>query len=137
MFTSTLLRYCDLENNEIELRRLAGLKRKEFELLHRFFDNYITDYFTHFTLEGTPRNRRASIRKNSIFVDSRDALLFILIYLNGKILQDQLAVIFEVDQPKISKYVKFYRHILYQVIESHPRAISRYKKERIFKNIYK
>lgn len=137
MFTPTHLRYSELENNELELRRLVGMKRKEFEILHRFFDNYMTDYFSKFTLEGAPRNRRSSVRKNSIFADSRDALLFILVYLNGKFLQDQLALIFEVDQPKVSKYVKFLRHMLYEVIETHPRAISRYKRERIFKSIDK
>lgn len=137
MFTPILLRYSELENNETELRRLVGLKQKEFELLHRFFDSYITEYFAQFTLEGIPRNRRASVRKNSIFADSRDALLFILIYLNGKILQEQLALVFDVDQPKVSKYIKFFRHILIQVIENHPRAISKYKRERILKNLVK
>lgn len=127
-------RYNNLQNNEPDLRRLTGLKRKEFETLHQFFDLELNDYFTRYTLEGTPRNRKLFIRNNTIFTTTEDALLFVLIYLNGSVRQEQLAVLFGIDQPKVSKYLKFLRSILAQVLKNHPGALSRYKKERILNN---
>jgi Helix-turn-helix of DDE superfamily endonuclease len=124
-------RYHNLQNNESDLRRLTGLKRKEFETLHEFFDLELTDYFTQYTLDGSPRNRRLFVRANNIFTTTEDALLFVLIYLNGSVRQEQLATFFGIDQPKVSKYLKLLRTILVQVLKTHPGALSRYKKERI------
>lgn len=127
-------RYNNLQDNESDLRRLTGLKRKEFETLHQFFDLELTGYFTRYTLKGTPRNRKLFIRNNTIFPSTEDALLFVLIYLNGIVRQEQLATFFGIDQPKVSKYLKFLRSILAQVFKNHPEALSRYKKERILNN---
>lgn len=138
-FTTTmsnirLWRYQNLQDNELDLRRLTGLKRKEFETLHQFFDSELTGYFAQYTLEGAPRNRRLFVRNNNIFSTTEDALLFVLIYLNGSVRQEQLAMFFGIDQPKVSKYLKFLRTILTHVIKTHPGALSRYKKERILNN---
>ena len=105
MFLTMIQRYHDIESDGVKLRRLTGLKREEFEALHVLFKEVWQSYFAQFTLDGTPRSRQASIRKNSIFSDTRDALLFVLIYLKGEIRQEQLAVFFEMDQPKASKYL--------------------------------
>ncbi|WP_428657521.1 helix-turn-helix domain-containing protein [Runella sp.] len=134
MLTVTLGRYSDLQHNELAIRQLTGLKSDEFDLLHCFFESDLTDYFAQYTLEGTPRNRKVFFRKNTIFADTQDALLFVLIYLKGHVRQEQLALFFGIDQPKVSKYIKFLRRILFQVIKAYPEAISRYKKERILNN---
>ena len=83
MIKFILGRYHDLENDEPSFRRLTGMKLKEFEQLHHYFKNDLEHYFSQFTLEGIARTRQISNRKNSIFTDSRDALLFVLIYRNG------------------------------------------------------
>lgn len=124
-------RYNNLQNNESDLRRLTGLKRNEFETLHQFFELELNHYFTHYTLEGSPRNRKLFVRANNIFSTTEDALLFVLIYLNGSVRQEQLAAFFGIDQPKVSKYLKFLRTLLIQVLKTHPGALSRYKKERL------
>ncbi|MFN8349703.1 MAG: hypothetical protein U0X91_32180 [Spirosomataceae bacterium] len=132
-----LLRYKDLENDALSLRSLTGLNKKDFEKLHRFFEKELQNYFVQFTLNGVPRTRRLFSRRNSLFSDTGDALLFILIYLNGSVRQNELAELFGIDQPKVSKYVNFLGPILSQVINNHARAMSRSKKERILtKRLY-
>lgn len=128
MFLTMIQRYQDIESDGVKLRRLTGLKREEFEELHVLFKEVWQSYFAQFTLDGTPRSRQASIRKNSIFSDTRDALLFVLIYLKGEIRQEQLAVFFEMDQPKASKYLSLIQRILLQVLEANPRGIPKSKK---------
>lgn len=130
----TLWRYSNIQSNESDLRRLTGLKRNEFETLHQFFAIELNDYFTQYTLEGTPRNRKLFVRNNTIFTTTEDALLFVLTYLNGSVRQEQLATFFGIDQPKVSKYLKFLRTLLTHVIKTYPGALSRYKKERILNN---
>jgi len=128
MIKITLGRYHDIENDEPSFRRLTGMKLKEFDQLHHYFKNDLKLYFSQFTLEGVPRTRQISTRKNSIFTDTRDALLFVLIYRNGMVRQAELALLFEIDQPKVSKYINFLQQILYQTIITHPRAMSKHRK---------
>jgi len=130
-------RYSNLQNNDTILRRLTGLNRSKFESLHPFFENSLNDYFNKFTLEGTPRNRRPFVHDNAIFTDTRDALLFILAYVHGNVRQTQLADFFGIDQPKVSKYVKILRPILFQALKTNPNALSKYKKELLFNKIRK
>ena len=66
--------YHDLEGNELKLRRLTGLKFSEFELLHVYFQEAWTNYFVQYTLDGSARLSKASVRKNSIFRDIHDVL---------------------------------------------------------------
>ncbi|MEZ4902376.1 MAG: hypothetical protein R2822_11790 [Spirosomataceae bacterium] len=129
-------RYQDIETDDARLRRLTGFKRQEFEVLHLLFRDKWNHYFTHFTLDGTPRTRQASKRKNSIFNDTNDALLFGLIYLKGDIRQEQLALSFGIDQPKASKYLALIKRIIYQMIEVNPKSIPKRRKEQIFKGLH-
>lgn len=135
MITTMIQLYHDLEADEAKLRRLTGLKRAEFEAVHLLFKEAWHSYFVQFTLDGMLRFRQASVRKNSIFSDTNNALLFGLIYLNGDIRQEQLATFFGMDQPKASKYLSLIQKILLQVLETHPRVISKRKQERILNKI--
>lgn len=128
-------RYHELETDEAKLRRLTGLKQSEFEALHPLFKEKWETYFTHFTLDGAPRTRQASIRKNSIFSNTSDALLFGLIYLKGDIRQEQLASFFGVDQPKASKYLALIKRMIYQMIETKPRIVPKRKQEQLLKGL--
>lgn len=129
-------RYHDIKSDGVKLRRLTGLKYEEFKMLHALFKNGWQSYFAQYTLDGTPRARQPSIRKNSIFYSTEDALLFGLIYLKGEIRQEQLAVFFEIDQPKASKYLSLIQRILLQVLETNPRGIPKSKKEHLLKAMF-
>jgi Helix-turn-helix of DDE superfamily endonuclease len=122
-------RYQDVRDNEAILRKLTGLKMEEFLALHQTFDHAWNRHFASFTLDGKPRARQASIRKNSIFSDTHDALLFCLIYLKNKTLQQELAHSFGIDQPKASRYLHLTRQLLLQSFDSTIRGVSRRKRE--------
>lgn len=128
----TIQRYQYLEEDEVTLRQLTGLKKHEFEMLHSFFDNDWKNYFAKFTLEGAPRLRQASLRRNNIFADNRDALLFGLIYLKGEILQEELAAFFAIDQPKASKYLALIKRLLSHILKN-PHSLPKPKRVKIIK----
>ncbi|MDF7820291.1 hypothetical protein P1X15_21905 [Runella sp. MFBS21] len=129
-------RYEELRHDDALLKKLTGYKPAEFEALHYHFEHFWQAHFSKFTLDGMPRFRQASIRRNSIFPDSRDALLFGLIYLKGQINQAELALGFGIDQPKASKYLSLIERLLGQVLEAAPRVIPKRKQEEIL-NILK
>lgn len=123
-------RYEDLQVNEKDLRRLTGLRREEFASLYRYFKQEWDTYFSNFTFGGTPRlRRRVYVRKNSIFADPQDVLLFALVYLKGSFPQEKLAESFGIDQPKASRYLSLTQRILQNVIEKKHSIISK-KKQR-------
>ncbi|MEI7582964.1 hypothetical protein [Runella sp.] len=62
-----------------------------------------------------------------------ESLFCVITYLKGEIRQDQLAVFFEMDQPKASKYLSLIQRILLQVLETNPRGIPKGKKEYLLK----
>ena len=129
-------RYEDLQADEKNFRKLTGLKKDEFSTLYRFFKEEWHSYFLNFTFNGNPRMRRqVFVRKNSIFWDSQDALLFGLIYLKGGVPQEQLAYSFGIDQPKASKYLSLIQKILLQAVEKNPNIISKRKQKRIMEPI--
>ncbi len=125
-------RYEELQTDEKCFRKLTGLNKDEFSALYHFFKDEWHSYFSNFTFNGSPRLRRQVFtRKNSIFGDSQDVLLFSLIYLRGGVPQEQLAVGFGIDQPKASKYLSLTQKILLQVVEKNPNVISKRKQKRI------
>jgi Helix-turn-helix of DDE superfamily endonuclease len=128
--------YQEIRNNEAEFKKLTGLKISEFDGLHSNFEHLWTNYFENFTLEGKARLRQSSIRKNSIFSSTRDALLFGLIYLKCNLLQDELASRFEIDQPKASRYLYLIRNLLRQAINSNKPMLPRQKQEWLRNELY-
>lgn len=125
-------RYNELEADEQGLRRLTGLKNEEFLALYYSFREEWQLYFYFFTFTGQPRQRKQiSVRKNSIFSDSRDALLFVLTYLKGGVLQEELAETFGMDQPKVSRYLTITQKLLLQVIFKNPNIIPKWKQKKL------
>jgi hypothetical protein len=111
-----LNKYKEIEHDETSLKKLTGLRKTEFEILHNGFEKTWFGYFSKYTLDGKERLRQASIRKNSIFSDTTDALLFGLIYINNKTLQQELAQAFGIDQPKASRYLHLIHQLLSEVV---------------------
>ena len=129
-------RYEDLQADEKNLRRLTGLRKNEFRTLYLPFHEVWHSYFSEYTFDGNPRLRRQiSTRKNSLFGDTQDALLFVLIYLRGGVPQEQLAASFGMDQPKVSKYLSLTQRILLKAIEKNPSVISRRKQKKLWEAI--
>jgi Helix-turn-helix of DDE superfamily endonuclease len=126
-------RFEDLQADEKNLRRLTGLRKNEFKTLYNPFHEVWQSYFSEYTFDGSPRLRRQiSTRKNSLFGDTQDALLFVLIYLRGGVPQEQLAASFGMDQPKVSKYLSLTQRILQKAIEKNPSIISRRKQKKLW-----
>ena len=132
----TIQRYELLQKDEVILRQFTGLKKQEFEHLHTYFDICWKNHFAQFTLEGSPRLRQTSLRRNNIFADSRDALLFGLIYLKGEILQEQLAAFFAIDQPKASKYLSLIQQLLKNVLVQNPSSLPKSKRAQLIKTLH-
>lgn len=128
-----LLNRCfrELQFDETSFRRHTGLRPPEFEVLHEPFAKAWNEYFDNFTLEGKTRYRRASMRKNSIFTNTEDALLFALLYYKGNVLQEELATQFGIDQPKVSKYLYLINKLLTQTLQENRKVLSKLKLDRI------
>lgn len=109
--------YLKTYENEEDLKKITGLKSIEFEALHERFSDLWILYFSQFTLEGRPRLRQSSSRKNNIFRDTREVLLFGLMYLKNDILQEDIAKQFGIDQPKVSRYLNLVKKLIKQSID--------------------
>ncbi|TAG68764.1 MAG: transposase family protein, partial [Runella slithyformis] len=104
--------YQGARQDETSFRKLTGLRPSDFEALHEPFKKVWEDYFSNYTLEGKVRARKASVRRNSIFTNTQEALFFALVYFKGTVLQEKLASQFNIDQPKASKYLFLMRRLL-------------------------
>lgn len=96
------LRYTDLASNQKRLLALTGLKPTEFEALCLFFDQAWQGVFRYKTLEGKPRRRQSTPRKNSTLPTPQDKLLFVLYFLKTNPLQEQLGTHFAMPQSQVS-----------------------------------
>lgn len=124
-------RYRELHTNEFAFRRLTGFRPPEFEALHEPFSRAWTEYFNHYTLDGKSRHRRVSVRKNNIFTNTQDVLLFALLYHKGNVLQEELATQFGIDQPKASKYLYLINKLLNKILDEDGKVLSKPKLKRI------
>jgi Helix-turn-helix of DDE superfamily endonuclease len=114
---------------------LTGLRLSDFEALHEPFAKAWNTYFSNYTLEGKARLRRVSLRKNSIFTNTEEALFFALVYFKGNVLQEELAAQFGIDQPKASKYLFLIRQLLTQTVKENTKVLPKPKLERLKQSI--
>jgi hypothetical protein len=118
-----------IQENEGELKKMTGLKISEFEDLHESFSKLWQTYFKQYTFDGKLRTRQSVTRKNSIFGETREALLFGLIYLRNDLLQQELATQCGIDQPKASRYLLLIRKLLKESITRNTKILPRRKRE--------
>jgi len=128
---SSTICYRALQSDEAVFRRFTGLRPPDFEAFHDPFRKSWDNYFTNFTLEGKVRHRKTSVRKNSVFPDTKEALFFALVYFKGNVLQEELASQFGIDQPKASRYLFLIRNLLVQTMEENQKILPKPKLERI------
>ena len=110
------LRYQDLKADDLIISAHTGLNRLEFETLANEFYEVVETYFIHFTIEGKTRQRQYKSRKNSVFVEWSDLLLFILLYLKTNPLQIVFATSFGLTQPKSSMWLKLASNFLLETL---------------------
>jgi len=106
------LTYERIKSKPKVLISLTTLRREEFEQLSEFLENSWRAYIQHYTLEGKPRNRQATIRSNTVLRTAEDRLLFILYHLKGNALQELMAITFEMTQPQVSAWIKILSKLL-------------------------
>jgi hypothetical protein len=121
--------FSKIQQNDEELKKMTGLKTVEFEGLHKSFEKLWSAYFGQYTFDGKPRLRQPATRKNSIFGETREALLFGLIYLRNDLLQEELATQCGMDQPKASRYLFLIRKLLKESVTKNAKILPRRKRE--------
>ena len=106
------LTYEKIKNKPEVLISLTTLRREEFEKLSEFFEQEWQAYTKQYTLEGKPRDRKASIRSNTVLRTAEDRLLFILYHLKGNAIQQLMAITFEMKQAQVSLWIKLLSKLL-------------------------
>jgi predicted DNA binding CopG/RHH family protein len=111
------LTYEQIKNKPKVHQSVTSLRRDEFEKLSEFFDNRWQAYIQHYTLEGKVRDRRITIRRNTVLRTAEDRLLFILYHLKGNVLQELMAITFEMTQPQVSIWIKLLSKLLREALD--------------------
>lgn len=111
------LTYKKIKDKPEVLISLTTLRQEEFEALSEFFEQTWQEYIGHYTLEGKPRDRRASIRSNTTLRTAEDRLLFILYHLKGNAIQQLMGITFEMTQAQVSLWIKLLSKLLRDSLE--------------------
>lgn len=127
--------FYDLQTNPkvfFRFLRFAGLNEADFECLVHTFEREWDSYLEVNTLEGHPRARQKGVlRKNTIFKETKEVLLFVLLYLIGGVNQEQLAKSLGIHQSKVSKYLTLAKTILQRVLAGNPSLFSQRRRKSI------
>lgn len=106
------LNYDQVIKTNGRLLSLTSLTPNEFDILAESVDESLKHRMKMKTIQGDKRNGRSFvIYKNSSLPTAKDRLLFILIFLKQNIIQDLMATIFDMPQPKVHYW-------LYTMLES-------------------
>lgn len=111
------LTYDKIKNKPQVLISLTTLRREEFEELSEFFEQSWTNYMRQYTLEGKPRNRKASIRSDTVLCTAEDRLLFILYHLKSNAIQELIGITFEMTQAQVSLRIKLLSKLLRDALD--------------------
>ena len=111
------LTYEKIKNKLEVLISLTTLRREEFERLSEFFEQIWQNYIKQYTLEGKLRNRKTSIRSDTVLRTAEDRLLFILYHLKSNAIQQLIGITFEMTQSQISLRIKLLSKLLRDALE--------------------
>ena len=100
-----MLTYQHAQRNPRHFKSLTSLDISAFEQLFVQFDSVVDHHLTHFTLTGKVRQRRSTVKADSVFQTRQDMLLFILMYLKNNPLQDYHASQFGITQPQANRWI--------------------------------
>ena len=111
------LTYSRIKNKPDVFISFTTLKREEFEALSKFFEQSWQKYTRQYTLQGKPRNRKSTVRTNTVLRTAEDRLLFILYHLKGNAIQQLMAITFEMRQAQISLWIKLLSKLLREALD--------------------
>jgi hypothetical protein len=109
--------YDNLKKNERQFQSVTGVSLTVFKNLNHFFSEDLKVYYEHFTMDGTPRKRKMSIRKDGVLCTTEDKLYFILSYLKNNTLQETQASNWGMKQPQCNLWIHFLLRRLFVTLE--------------------
>lgn len=102
---STRTLYARIRRSETSMQAMTSLTIEEFQSLAREFAIEWSAFHEHYTLEGKPRQRRATEKKSDILPTVEDKLLFIMVYLKTYPIQEALAAMFSMQQSHANVWI--------------------------------
>lgn len=112
------MQYDKIRKRASQLLAATGFTSSQFEALLICFKYHWEEYYSHYTLEGKPRERISYNRKTSQLPLIQDKLLFILVYLKTNPLQEVQAVHFEMTQPQANHWMHLLADILSKTLRT-------------------
>jgi hypothetical protein len=109
--------YLELSQKPSRFLSLTCYTVEEFQELLPYFNLSFQEYMENFTFEGKKRKRKYLEYKNSPLLTIENKLLFILIYLKVNCLQETLAEMFDMCQPKANVWIHLLHNVLSQTLE--------------------
>jgi hypothetical protein len=109
--------YDNLKKNEKQFHAVIGLSLAVFENLSHFFNEDLNSYYQHFTMDGSPRKRKISVRKDGVLYQTEDKLCFILSYLKNNTLQETHASNWGMKQPQCNLWIHFLLQRLFVTLD--------------------
>ena len=100
-----MMDYEKAKRNAKQFKSLTSMEIATFDLLCKHFSQTVENYLAHFTLTGKLRQRRATVKKDSVFKSNQDLLLFCLSYLKNNPLQEYHALQYEITQPQANLWI--------------------------------
>ena len=111
-------------DNDTQLLAVTGLYRREFDELLTTFKPRWTQFFKHFNTRGKRRKKPllpARIERDTKAISgARTKLFFILNHFKVNAIQQNEAIVYEMDQPQVSRWIKLLTPILHQAIVDLP-----------------
>jgi hypothetical protein len=111
------MRYYKLKKNPTQFQSLTGLDIESFETLLFCYEQDWTDYITHFTLDGKPRERLAKSITCKHIPSTADKLLFILSYLKNNPLQEYHSACFGMTQSQANPLIHLFSDIVIKTLK--------------------
>ena len=99
------MHYEKAKRNAKQFRSLTSMEVCGFDLLCGHFCETVEKYLAHFTLTGKLRQRRATVKQDSVFKSNQDLLLFCLSYLKNNPLQEYHALQYGITQPQANLWI--------------------------------
>jgi hypothetical protein len=121
------MKYETLINNTLQFESFCGVSIKQFDIISSKFDKIYTNYFNRFDFNGNKRKRKNRICKNSVFKCSKDALVFILSYLNQRKSQEHHAGIYKMRVHQTNLWIHFLLKFLNRIKKHIPNEIENIK----------
>lgn len=100
-----MMSYEKAKINAKQFKSLTSMEIGTFDLLCIHFSQTVEAYLAHFTLEGKERQRKATVKKDSVFKTYQDMLLFCVSYLKNNPLQECHALHYGITQPQANLWI--------------------------------